>query len=228
MFKNLLSRLKSKIKSLFIKPKNIALHGIQRSGTNYINQYLLRLGVYVINYKGLKDCTHKHFRWYSNKHNIPSVKKIMDGEDILTADSLEQLNKICKYPNNMHHLVVIKNREKWIISILNWGIKCEWFDSVEDAITHVEEMIKDYDEYYRFWRLLQEKNPNNVHLVSLESVISNPVSFNELVSKICDLKRILSFDGRITEVPGSPSNRKNNFNDVDVNKIQSIIESMNT
>ena len=226
---NFMSKIRSKLTLMsnlfvnFTRPK-VAVHGIQRSGTNYLCQYLFRSGVGVVNFPdpARNNPRHKHFRWYSNKHAIPAVIRKQFGNKS-TVDSLANLNKICRYDPETFHFVVIKDKQKWILSILNWGISCKWFDSVDDAIENVPEFLKDYNYYYEFWRSLERGCPERIRLVSIESIMEDTESFNLFLAKICGLKSVPKFKGIFKKLPQSPINRCQYFADEDIETIKSVL-----
>jgi hypothetical protein len=202
----------------------VILHGIQRSGTNYLHQYLLKSGIKVFNFlkrpgPPRNHPKNKHFRWYADKDAIPPVIRKQYANTI-TANSLDEINTICKYPSNLHHFVTIKKKEQWIVSILNWGFRCNWFSSVDNAIENVPVFSIDYDNYYNFWRSLKASNPSRISLVSIESIMSDVKAFNVFLSEICNLESIPTFNGVFRELPDSPINRKNYFNDENLKRIQ--------
>ena len=212
------------LNSVALGAPKVAVHGIQRSGTNYFCEYLFKSGIGVVNYPDPErnDPRHKHFRWYTNKEAVPAVIRNQYGNQVF-IDSLNELNELCHYPQETFHFVVVKDKHKWIISILNWGLRCKWFDSVDDAINSVHEFIQDYENYYQFWRSLEVSCPNNVRLVSVESIMANVESFNLFLSEICELSVIPEFNGIFDDLPQSPSNRKIYFERDDLDKIQSIL-----
>ena len=203
----------------------VAVHGIQRSGTNFLCEFLFKSGIGVINYPDPErdNPRHKHFRWYSNKEAIPTVIKHQYGNKVV-VDSLAELNELCQYPTKTFHFVVVKDKQKWIISILNWGLRCKWFDSVDDAIGFIHQFVQDYENYYQFWRSLEESCPDNVRLVSVESIIEDVESFNLFLSEICDLRLIPGFNGVFDELPQSPAGRKTYFTRDDLDRIQSVMD----
>ena len=100
----------------------VAHHGLQRSGTNYLNKCLTKLKIYSLNSfdEFRSSPRHKHFRWYPDKASIPSFLVDQYGNSC-NADDLPQLNRVCRYPRFAKHLVVYKNKKEWLVSVLNFN-----------------------------------------------------------------------------------------------------------
>ena len=221
----------SKFKFIFLKikcsiqnKKKLAIHGIQRSGTNYLCEYLKIVGLMPINYpdKARNNPTHKHFRWYPKKELIPSVIKSHYGNNFY-AENINQLNMICKYPPNTHHFVMIKEKKSWILSILNWGMKCNWFSSKSNALKYIKNFSDDYDAYYSFWRKIKLSDCQKIHFFDIKSIMNDPISFNKFLMESFDLKKEPVFNGVFDYVPMSPKNRKIYFNQSDLEFISTFI-----
>jgi len=218
-----------KLKDIFLRlmcifgNKNLAIHGIQRSGTNYLCEYFKRVNLIPINYpdKERNGPRHKHFRWYSQKELIPSFIKSQYSNN-LYAENLYEINQICKYPKDTQHFVMIKDKKSWILSILNWGMKCNWFSSKSNALKFVKTLSEDYDAYYSFWRKIKSSDPQKVHFFDIKSIINDPISFNKFLVKKFKLKKQPEFDGIFDSIPMSPKNRIIIFNKSDLKFINSL------
>lgn len=221
----------SKFQDIFLRlmsilgNKNFAIHGIQRSGTNFLCEYFKKVDLMPINYpdKARNNPRHKHFRWYSKKELIPSVIKSQYGNDIY-AENIYEINEICKYPKYTQHFVMIKDKKSWILSILNWGMRCNWFSSKSNALKFVKKFIEDYDAYYSFWRKMRSSDPQMIHFFDTESIMNDPISFNKFLVKIFKLKKQPEFDGIFDSVPMSPKNRTIIFNQSDLKFIYSLYD----
>lgn len=194
----------------------LAHHGLQRSGTNYLNQYLLRLKVYPLNSFDEKRSSprHKHCRWYSDKRQIPSFLAAQYGNDFIVKN-LTELNRICGYPSSAAHLVVYKEKRDWLVSILNWSWKCGWFAERRYALDAVRELSSDYDSYIAFWHHLSASYPRTVRLFTLNEVLANPSAMLSILDSI-GIKVECNFDGNFSELPQSPKDRKMLFDCSDI------------
>ena len=194
-----------KISNPILKKTPVAHHGIQRSGTNYLNLCLRSLGVVPVNShdpaRGAP--THKHCRWQSSKSSImPWDSRYQN--DYQVSD-LEQLNSLAHYPVYCRHLVIQKDLASWLPSILNWGLRVGWLHSKEEAIQQAAVLAKaDYEAYYEFWHAQAKKCPDRVIVIQFASLIENPLSLVEICRKK-DIKmdNSVSFKGKFEEIPQS-------------------------
>ena len=53
---------------------------------------------------------HKYFRWYADKSKIPGFIRTQY-HNILTAESMADINRICGYPDDTRHIVIRKSQE---------------------------------------------------------------------------------------------------------------------
>lgn len=187
----------------------LAHHGLQRSGTNYLNECLWRCGNPPLNSfdEARHSPRHKHCRWYSEKASIPSFLIEQYGNNF-HVNHLDELNKIANYPKNTSHLVIKKELYSWLASIINWGIKCNWFTDKNNAFDNLNQLILDYDNYYNFWQNLEDRYPQKVSVLSLEKFHDN---FNLIIEKQMKLGieiKNKDFNGKIDQVDMSPLDRK--------------------
>jgi len=217
----IVSKFSSKIANNLIKMKGgqIAHHGIQRSGTNFLSQSLCRCGLQPINFYDEKRNTprHKHFRWYANKVAIPDILVDQYGNSLMVSN-IELLNEFACYPDTTIHLVIKKNKLSWLASIVNWGIRCNWFDTKESALNYLNVLGEDYDSYYSFWENLESDSPMQVGVISFEEVRKD---FNILKNKIIEfgiIPKCGNFSGIINEVPMSPRTRVEMITKEDIEK----------
>ena len=109
------------ISKRFLKKKYIAHHGLQRNGTNFLLHALRHLDVDVINEfdKKRNKPQHKHFRWYSSKENIPE-QIYAEYFNSLIAENVHEVNALCNFPRDTKHIVIYKEENSSIVSVLNW------------------------------------------------------------------------------------------------------------
>lgn len=138
---------------------NIYLYGLQRSGTNTLEEFLkLNYNIQLSN----TNCTdrssykHKHLRIYNNKKYIP-VDQYYNNYII---NNLNDLDNLLQTDNNKY-IVIIKDIFSWCVSINKWAIKCNWkyknkMDYVNDYINYINKwneiknervLIIYYEEY---------------------------------------------------------------------------------
>lgn len=171
----------------------VAHHGIQRSGTNYLNTILMRSGVNVINKYDPKrsDPRHKHCRWFSKKDRIYLDEQYCNN---FHAETVEELNNICGYKKGTRHLVIYRNPKIWLNGIYRWAIRSGWIDEnckEDELIFFLKGAYLEWKEYYGWWLSISEKNPKQVIIVSHERLVAadkytleNIESFLEMKSKI--------------------------------------------
>lgn len=155
----------------------VAHHGIERSGTNYISRCLQKLSLSPVNKYNPCDYhpAHKHFRWQPNKDSIiPSWRSDLTHYNELRTSNIYALNKLAGYPVQTRHIVVKKELNNWMISILNYGLRLKWFLSKEDALDAVEILKADYNSYYDFWQSMERDFPNHVAVFHYEDISTNP------------------------------------------------------
>ena len=210
--KIILKRINPKLANRFIQiTKNLtgkiglAHHGLQRSGTNYLNECLWRCGNPPLNsFDEIRHSPrHKHCRWYVEKNLIPSFLIDQYGNDFHIKD-LDDLNKIANYSANTVHLVIKKELYSWLASIINWGVKCNWFTNKNNALDNLDQLILDYNNYYNFWHDLEKHYPRRVSVLSLEKFYDNSnLIIEEQIKLGIDVKN-KDFNGKIDQVNMSP------------------------
>ena len=179
----------------------LAHHGIQRSGTNYLNECLWLCGNSPINSfdENRNSPRHKHCRWYANKNFIPSFLIKQYGNNFC-VNSLDELNKIAEYPTNTIHLVIKKEIFSWLASISNWGLHCNWFKDKYSALNNLSELILDYKNYYSFWHKLEKLQNERVYVLSFEEINRDfNLVFNNKLKIFLGLKQN-EFNGFIKKV----------------------------
>ncbi|WP_132700719.1 hypothetical protein [Reinekea marinisedimentorum] len=186
----------------------MAHHGIQRSGTNYLLACLDSLNVNVINRfdPARNHPSHKHFRWYQNKEAMPPYVKVEFGNSVCSS-SLSELNSLAKFPKNTKHIVIKKDVNHAVCSLMNYGLRKNWFANKNQALLNYQMLLNDYRHYYEFWEGLA-RSSNEVVVVNYEQISQNSnrliSCLNELGADIPFLRENLVF----SEVRMSPKTRK--------------------
>ncbi|MHA2938635.1 hypothetical protein ACXJY6_10125 [Vibrio sp. RC27] len=216
-----LSMLKFKYKNL--NRTDLSHSGIQRSGTNYLCQLLKQTSINVSNaYDPYRNHpAHKHFRLMDDKSSI-----FMDRESFLNyyqVNSIHELNYLCKYPDDHPHIVLFKTPESWLESVYSWGKKQDW-SSLSDP-DWKEKYLLEWDQYYKKWSELEQKNPELVLILCYESLQLEP---QRVIDKICDHfhfdKVTLPNNGKIDSVRCSPKNREKHT--LQTEEIQEVLNSL--
>ncbi|MDY6921020.1 MAG: hypothetical protein SV765_12520 [Pseudomonadota bacterium] len=206
--KELVNRSVARVKVRTQRHGWLAHHGMQRNGTNFLLLALKQMDIDVINEfdPQRNQPQHKHFRWYRNKDRIPDYIK-HDYHNTLTVNSVDELNGLCGYPADTRHIVIQKRREDAVVSVANWGLRCQWFASKQDALENMPVIARDYDAYYDFWSGLAAAEPARVALVRFEALIEDTQSLTSALGRlgysVGPEHQRLQFD----EVPQSPKNR---------------------
>lgn len=187
----------------------VAHHGIQRSGTNYLNLCLGSLGVRPVNAfdPSRGSSSHKHCRWQHDKESI--MPWDVRYKNNYLVSELAELDRMAGYPRDCRHLIIQKNLSAWLPSILNWGLRVGWFSTKAEAISEGAPKAKqDYSHYYDFWRQMADKNPDRVAVIQFESLIADPRSLIRICESLTiKLSNTVGFDGKFAEVPKSPMDR---------------------
>jgi hypothetical protein len=152
----------------------VAHHGIQRSGTNYLNIVLKNAGVNVINKYDPKrsDPRHKHCRWFQDKESIYLDLKYSNNLDVR---SLDELNKICGYKANTKHIVIYRTPVHWLNGIYKWGVRSKWIDEnicETKVFDFLSKAFREWCLYYKFWFEMQDRFPEKILVLSHEDLLS--------------------------------------------------------
>lgn len=175
--------MKKIIKSLFIRKSPLAIRGIQRSGTNFLESILNDLGVKPMNYEILKRSSeaHKHFRIQDDKKTIIMDKEYMNNTYI---SSVEILNSLAFNNTNIKNIVIFKDPINWLYSIARWAERCGWLDDNQNLFENKKLLLAylaEWDNFYCKWEKLNKKQNNLIMMIQWEQLCA---SFNENIEKI--------------------------------------------
>ena len=138
---------------------SIYLYGLQRSGTNIINDFLHdNFGVKVQNSEDRKSPGHKHFRIYDDKTVIPEEQY---SNTIIVKDLNDLDSTLNDHSHTNKYIVVYKDIYSWLPSIESWAKACKWkmankMDFIDDYILFIEKwksianervLFLSYDEF---------------------------------------------------------------------------------
>jgi hypothetical protein len=216
MVERILTRLPGTPLNAIVRAKGILLgrvplmhHGLQRSGTNYVNACLRRIGATPINAFDPRRASprHKHFRWQPDKRSIPPFLRSQYGNRMV-AEDLAALERIARLPSGCRHLVVRREEIAWLASICSWGLACGWFASHADAIAAIPLLREDRRCYDVFWDAIAGASPASVAIVDADAVRRDLSRLPDALAKLAVPVRVPpAFRGEIDSVPHSPSGR---------------------
>lgn len=147
------------------------IFGLQRSGTNFLTQFLkVNYDIHIINNDTLdrEKPDHKHFRIYDNKKIIPIPEYIND----LVIKDFDHLKDLLKEPN-MKVIIVHKDIYSWLVSIENWAKKCNW--SKKPKLSYID----DYIQFYIKWKEMKCKD---IIFVNYHKIIENDKTMEEEIA----------------------------------------------
>ncbi len=146
--------------------KKILLYGLQRSGTNYL-ETLINLNYpncIFLNGEIRNEITHKHFRLYDNKKNIPepqfnnteSFSHFTDFENALPQNKIPDL-----------YIIVSKDAYNWFNSYVNWSKKNNWK-------TPDYHYIEEYNLFYGRWMNFS-KETQKIIFIRYSDLLTEPL-----------------------------------------------------
>jgi len=174
LVRELISSFKSFANRQYVKWFNVTAvmhHGIQRSGTNYLNELLVQKRYFVINrhdpMRGSRF--HKHCRWQPEKSRV-----LMDVSyrNSFLCNTIEELNQFCGFKEKQKHVVLFKKPGAWLDSINRWAEKCGW--QVANQVDFLNLALVEWDDYYFFWQKFATESPDKVMLLNYELLKSEP------------------------------------------------------
>lgn len=155
----------------------VAHQGIQRSGTNYLRELLVRSGYLVTNAVDphRDDVRHKHFRWQDDKATITMDRKYLNNRHV---NSLEGLNEACGYAPGQRHVLVFKRPGDWLSSIWSWGVANDWVSSDisdGDCESVLLSWLREWDHYHTKWFELVARSPELARVICYDDLVRDPV-----------------------------------------------------
>jgi hypothetical protein len=152
----------------------IYLYGLQRSGTNVINDFLeINYGVKIVkNYKDRLNPAHKHFRIYDNKELAP-----IGFSNNHVVNSITDLDKLLNDKTHTNkYIVIFKTIYSWLPSIKKWAARCKWPN------TNTKFFLDDYFAFTDKWNSLAHER---VLFIAYEDYLNLTLGENnDLISKI--------------------------------------------
>lgn len=166
----------------------VLLYGLQRSGTNYLEQLLKRrLQVTLVNEEKRRDhAAHKHFRLYDEKALVPEPKYLNDVQ-IRSMSELEAALGPRHVPD--FYIVTSKDPYSWYLSFLRWGQKCEWR-------LPEHHYAQEYNLFYKRWLGLA-KSSAKIVLVRYIDLLGNEDEVIASLGECMHVGRRSGFWGRL-------------------------------
>jgi len=181
--------------------KNILIYGLQRCGTNFLHQLLLKnFQVRIPNGKIRNQPLHKHFRLYEEKSKVPEYKFSND----LYVNSLQEYTQALDTNKEITGFVVIsKNPYSWLLSYKNWGKKCDW----PNVPYHY---IEEYNLFYEKWLNFYSSNNQQIIFIRYIDLLLNTNKELQRIQKHFDLKNrwINQVIGEVNKLKKVPESKK--------------------
>jgi hypothetical protein len=148
------------------------LYGLQRSGTNVIQSFLL--DNYNIEFSNNCDkscCAHKHFRIYDNKNFIPITNVPNQYHNEYYINNLRDLDELLGDDNHTNkYIIVYKDIFSWLPSICKWARSNKW------VYTEKKDFINDYLYFLKKWYKIRN---NRVLFISYEEYLNFYLNKNQ-------------------------------------------------
>lgn len=181
----------------------IVHQGIQRSGTNFLSAILDKGDYRVMNRidPARNDPRHKHFRWQADMSTVVMDERYRNG---VTAQTLDDVNRICGYPQDMRHVVLFREPRDWLDGIFRWGIAHNWFCSEEEFLQRDlhHSYLAEWHAYYAEWSRLCEQDSDRVLLLAYSDLRRNPTLGLQAIDDFMKVNRSQRIDlsGGLTKV----------------------------
>ena len=150
----------------------VLMYGMQRSGSNYIQQVLLQnfQNVRFYNNNDFRCLPkHKHFRLYDEKSIIPDARYLNTFTYKGFKDFKEHAERIVGREINMF-VVTIKDPYSWYVSFMKHAKKNKYTYFRKSVNSHY---ILDYNLFYRKWFNFSMEAPGEVWMVKYEDLIED-------------------------------------------------------
>ena len=139
-----------------------------------------------------------------------------------TANSIHDVNKICKYFPTTNHIIIRKKTISGVTSIANYFYNFKLLDDKNELRNNINIIYSDYIAYYDFWQKICEKNPSRVQIIFYEDLIkSSEVLINALnmigINSNINIPKKINLD----DIKESNIYRKKNFSENQILEILS-------
>lgn len=150
--------------------KNFLLYGMQRTGSNYVEELVKKNFTdvsFLRNEYSRALPTHKHFRLYEEKHLIPQNKYMNSFKYDSHAQFDDHVSEIVN-KKNINYLVVVKNPYSWYLSYKRHAKKFKYNYYKNSVCPH---FILEYNAFYSKWLEFSEEVRDRIMIVRYEDVI---------------------------------------------------------
>ena len=177
----------------FFKKKRVIIRGIQRSGTNFLENLSHRLDLKVINKGDIprNSPKHKHFRVQNDKASIFMDKQYLNE---IYVDNIQDLNfLVIKKKKRLKNILIIKDPINWILSINRWAKKCGWISkekNLTDDFDLMSKYLKEWDNFHLKWLDLA-KEKDQLLILQWENLITN---FHDNLEKIGNFMELKNYN----------------------------------
>jgi len=176
----------------FFKKKKVIIRGIQRSGTNFLENLADRLNLKVINKGDIprNSPQHKHFRVQNDKSSIFMDKQYFNE---IYVDNIKDLNFLVIKEKKLKNILIIKDPVNWILSINRWAKKCGWIPkekSLTEDFDLMSKYLKEWDNFHLKWSDLA-KDKDQLLILQWENLLTN---FHDSLEKIGNFMELKSFN----------------------------------
>lgn len=176
----------------FFKKKKVIIRGIQRSGTNFLENLSHRLDLKVINKGDIprNSPKHKHFRVQNDKTSIFMDKQYLNE---IYVDNIQDLNFLVLKEKRLKNILIIKDPINWILSINRWAKKCGWISkekNLTDDFDLMSKYLKEWDNFHLKWLdLATEKD--QLLILQWENLLTN---FHDNLEKIGNFMELKNYN----------------------------------
>lgn len=160
-------------------------YGLQRSGTNFLEQCLKQN--YRISFlNGNKDKwtrsspLHKHFRLYNDKDIISDNKY----QNKLTVNDFEEFEQSIEVVPDFY-LIISKDPYSWLLSYKDWAKKCNYPD------VHYHYIV-EYNLFYGKWLEFSQKTERIVFIRYIDLIEDTNAVLNQVEARMKLKKNLLS------------------------------------
>jgi hypothetical protein len=176
----------------FFKKKRVIIRGIQRSGTNFLENLSHRLDLKVINKGDIprNSPKHKHFRVQNDKASIFMDKQYLNE---IYVDNIQDLNFLVIKKKRLKNILIIKDPINWILSINRWAKKCGWISkekNLTDDFDLMSKYLKEWDNFHLKWLDLA-KEKDQLLILQWENLITN---FHDNLEKIGNFMELKNYN----------------------------------
>lgn len=156
-----------------VKERAALLYGIQRSGTNYVQQIVLK-NFQDIRFHNQQNSrclpTHKHFRLYDEKSIIPDIRFSNAFTYRNFRDFKRHIGKMAGKEISIF-FVCIKDPYSWYLSYKKHARKNKYVYLKKSLNSHY---LIDYNLFYRKWYDFSVEAPDEVLFLKNEDLIEDP------------------------------------------------------